>query len=106
MSRAKRHIGSASHSYALAVLDYFEQRREDPAHVFGEALVAHIRLGQDAERLSIAQWQDMLQRAATIRPRHLGMLGFLLMSCDTLGAAAASTVSTRLTFMWMVIDAP
>jgi AraC-like DNA-binding protein len=102
MTTAKSHLGSATHSYAQAVLDYFEQRGEDPVNVFGDGLVKHIRLGAAAERLSISQWQDMLQDAArhlsdpafplrlaaTIKPRHLGMLGFLLMSCDTLGAAA------------------
>jgi AraC-like DNA-binding protein len=104
MPRDVSQLGAASHSYALAVLDYFEQRGDDPAGVFGDALVSQIRLGEGAERLSTVQWQSMLQRAvrhlddpafplklaATIKPRHLGMLGFLLMSCDTLGAAAAT----------------
>jgi len=104
MPRAVSQLGSASPSYALAVLDYFEQRGEDPTRVFGDKLVDQIRFHADAQRLSTAQWQDMLQRAArhlndpafalklaaTIKPRHLGMLGFLLMSCDTLGAAAAT----------------
>lgn len=104
MSRAASQLGSASPSYALAILDYFEQQGEDPVKVFGEKAVQQIRLHAGADRLSTSQWQHMLQSAsrhlndpafplklaATIKSRHLGMLGFLLMSCDTLGAAAAT----------------
>lgn len=102
MPRARDHLGSANPSYALAVLEYFEHLGEDPGAVFGHERVRELREGQAQDRLSITQWQSMLQRACrhladpafplklagTIKPRHLGMLGFLLMSCDTLGSAA------------------
>lgn len=102
MPRERSYLGSASPSYALAVLEYFEQRGIHPEDVFGEARVRDIRQGLDTQRLSILQWQGMLQQAArhlddpafalklaeTIKLRHLGMLGFLLMSCDTLADAA------------------
>lgn len=98
----RSYLGSASPSYALAVLEYFEQHGVNPEDVFGASRVHDIRQGADTQRLSILQWQGVLQRAATylgdpafplklaetIKLRHLGMLGFLLLSCDTLGAAA------------------
>jgi AraC-like DNA-binding protein len=101
-THAHQHIGSASQSYALAVLEYVERLGMSPIDVFGPDMVDLIRQPGSGSRLSIRQWQSMLQRAclylndpafpirlaATIKPRHLGMLGFLLMSCDTLGAAA------------------
>lgn len=96
------HLGSASQSYALAVLEYMERLGMDPVDIFGQDRVDTVRQPGAGSRLSITQWQGMLQRAcqhlgdpafpiklaATIKARHLGMLGFLLMSCDTLGAAA------------------
>ncbi|TAL16258.1 MAG: AraC family transcriptional regulator [Aquabacterium sp.] len=102
MPSDRSYLGSASSSYAQAVLDYFEERGLDPAAAFGAPLVRSIREAPAGHRLSTSQWLDMLQRAgrhlddpafplklaATIKQRHLGMLGFLLMSCDTLGAAA------------------
>lgn len=102
MPRERDYLGSANPSYALAVLEYFENLGEDPGHVFGAERVRNLREGQDQDRLSVTQWQSMLQQACrhlndpafplklarTIKSRHLGMLGFLLMSCDTLGSAA------------------
>lgn len=97
---ARPHLGSASPSYAQAVLDYVERAGLHLPTVFGEARVQQVRHG--GERLTVIQWQSMLQRAAqhlqdpafalklaaTIKLRHLGLLGFLLTSCDTLGSVA------------------
>lgn len=97
---ARQTLGSANPSYAQAVLDYIERAGHDPVDVFGQARVHQVRHG--GERLSIIQWQNILQRAAqhlqdpafalrlaaTIKLRHLGLLGFLLTSCDTLGSVA------------------
>lgn len=102
MPGERTYLGSANPSYALAVLDYFEQIGDDPEGVFGAERVRSIRQDTGSQRLSVTQWQSVLQQAcrhlkdpafplklaATIKLRHLGMLGFLLMSCDTLGAAA------------------
>ncbi|HEX5371723.1 MAG TPA: AraC family transcriptional regulator ligand-binding domain-containing protein [Aquabacterium sp.] len=99
---ASPHLGSASQSYALAVLEYVERLGMDPVEIFGREKVDQARRQDTASRLGIVQWQGMLQQAcrhlndpafpiklaATIQARHLGMLGFLLMSCDTLGSAA------------------
>jgi AraC-like DNA-binding protein len=108
--------GSANVGYARVVLDYLHEHQVDPAQVFGERWLREV-LGAEpgaasggassdapSQHLPIDQWQWMLERAAAhlgdpalslrlaafIRPRHLGLLGFLLMSCDTLGAAAAT----------------
>lgn len=104
MPKERPYLGSASPSYALAVLEYFEQQGINPEDVFGATRVHDVRQGADTQRLTILQWQGMLQQASRylndpafplklaefIKIRHLGMLGFLLMSCDTLGAAAAT----------------
>lgn len=97
-----RSAEAVTRGYALAVFEYLEKAGHDPVNVFDPASVAAIRQDPLGERLSIAQWEYMLLRASkhlndpafvlklapTIKPRHLGMLGFLLMSCETLGAAA------------------
>jgi AraC-like DNA-binding protein len=102
MPGERTYLGSASPTYALAVLEYFDKIGVDPEGVFGRERVRGIRQEGGTERLSVLQWQGMLQQAVrhlddpafplklagTIRLRHLGMLGFLLMSCDTLGSAA------------------
>lgn len=109
--------GSANVGYARGVLDYLNEHHVDPVDVFGERWLREVlgvergdassrassSASSDAPRqhLPLDQWQWMLERAsdhlrdpalslrlaASIRPRHLGLLGFLLMSCDTLGAA-------------------
>jgi AraC-like DNA-binding protein len=98
----QRPAEAVTRGYALAVFDYLEKAGHDPVNVFDPARVHAIRQDPLGERLSIAQWEHMLLRASrhlndpafvlklapTIKPRHLGMLGFLLMSCETLGAAA------------------
>lgn len=94
--------GSASQSYALAVIEYFEDRGHDPDAVFGADWVARVRHNEGLHRLPLHEWESLLRTAArvlgdvafpvrlaaTIRMRHLGLLGFLLMSCATLGEAA------------------
>lgn len=94
--------GAVTRNYAVAVFEYLEKAGHDPVNVFDPARVASIRQDPLGERLSTAQWEHIvlqatrylddpafvLKLARTIKPRHLGMLGFLLMSCDTLGAAA------------------
>lgn len=104
--------GAANLGYARVVLDYLAERGIDAAEVFGASWL-HDALGEGSgqteldntprQRLPIDQWQWMLHRVtehlndealpvrlgAAVRPRHTGLLGFLLMSCDTIGAAAA-----------------
>lgn len=104
--------GAANVGYARVVLDYLAERGIDAAEVFGAPWLRDV-LGEGAgkagldstprQRLPIDQWQWMLHRVtehlndealpvrlgAAVRPRHTGLLGFLLMSCDTIGAAAA-----------------
>lgn len=100
----RHYLGSASPSFALAVLEYLEHQGIDPEGVLGAASVRDVRQGPDTQRLTRPQWQGVLQHAGKhlndpafplklaefIKIRHLGMLGFLLTSCDTLGAAATT----------------
>lgn len=102
MDQKADYVGTASASYAHAVLDYFDALGLPPEAAFGSAQVTQLREACGRYRLPIGPWQTMLQQAvrhlndpafplklaASIKPRHLGLLGFLLMSCDTLGAAA------------------
>lgn len=93
---------SVNRGYALAVFEYLERASLDPAAVCGADLVHEVKADPEGPRLSVAQWALVLAQAeqalqdpafpvklaATVRIRHLGMLGFLLMSCETLGDAA------------------
>ena len=100
--RKHSYLGSASAHYTEAVLDYFEAQGIPADEVFGADWVARIRHAPERHRLQVDQWQAVLRRAvehladplfpiklaATIRPRHLGLLGFLVMSCENLGQSA------------------
>lgn len=102
MGQKANYVGSASACYAHAVLEYFDVLGIPPGEAFGYEQVARLREVPGRYRLAIGPWQAMLQQAVrhlddpafplklatTIKPRHLGLLGFLLMSCETLGAAA------------------
>lgn len=90
-------------SYVRAVIDYLEAMNIDAADVFGHERVEEITRVQGSDRLPISQWQTMLEQATqylrdpalplklaeSISLRHLGLVGFLAASCDTLGAAAS-----------------
>lgn len=92
---------SASIKYVIAVIEYLEQHGRDPVSLFGPELMSKI-IRHESARVSVEQWKAILQTAcrclndpafplklaATIKPRHLGILGYLLMSCDTLASAA------------------
>lgn len=91
-----------SPGYGLAVLESLEARGIDPVPVFGGDWVARVRQPDGHIRLSLDEWLTLLRRAAEasgdpafvvrlaggIRGRHLGLLGFLLMSCESLAEAA------------------
>jgi AraC-like DNA-binding protein len=88
--------------YARVVLDYLVSHGGDIHAVLGDAAPGLNWPDSQALRLTVEQWQGVLDRvvdhfedpalplrlAAEIRLRHLGLLGFLLMSSATLGAAA------------------
>lgn len=94
--------GLVSPGYGLAVLESLEARGIDPVPVFGSDWVARVRQPNGQIRLTLDEWLTLLRRATEasgdvafvvklaghIRGRHLGMLGFLLMSCESLGEAA------------------
>ena len=94
--------GLVSPGYGLAVLESLEARGIDPVPVFGADWVARVRQPGGQIRLTLQEWLTLLNRATSasgdvafvvtlaghIRGRHLGMLGFLLMSCESLAEAA------------------
>lgn len=102
MNEKSSPAGSARMHYTQAVLEYVERQGHRAEDVFGDQWVEHLRASPSHQRLSVHQWQTTLQRAIrhlndpafpiklahSIKPRHLGLLGFLVMSCDTLGQAA------------------
>lgn len=91
-----------SPGYGLAVLENLEARGIDPVPVFGPDWVARVRQPDGQIRLTLDEWLTLLRRATEasgdpafvvklaghVRGRHLGMLGFLLMSCESLAEAA------------------
>ncbi len=96
--------GSASVNYALAVLDYFDDHQWDATAAFGSRWVNELRQCNRKQRVSQDRWPDMVQTAtryladptfalklaASVKQRHLGLLGFLLMSCNNLGEVAVA----------------
>lgn len=94
--------GTACTHYTHAVLDYIESLGHRAEDVFGSQWVRQLRAAPPNQRVSTHQWQTTLHRAVaylndptfpiklahSIKPRHLGLLGFLVMSCDTLLQAA------------------
>ncbi|WP_290642299.1 AraC family transcriptional regulator [Aquabacterium sp.] len=102
MNEKSSHAGTACTHYTHAVLEYVESQGHRAEDVFGAQWVRQLRASPPHHRVSVHQWQTTLQRAVShlndpvfpiklahsIKSRHLGLLGFLVMSCDTLGQAA------------------
>lgn len=92
----------ANAHYVQSVMEYLQAHGHDAEVVFGRQWVQTWRGAQPRSRMDFAQWEWTLKQAVQhlqdpalpmkmakfVKPRHLGMLGFLLMSCDTLGQAA------------------
>ena len=95
-------IGSTSINYPQALLEHLDQRGVDVRPLFEPGWIDSLRQRGAHERLDGASWSRLFRRvsahlqdptfpiqlAASVRPRHLGMLGFLLMSSETLAHAA------------------
>lgn len=102
MDQKSSHVGTACTHYTHAVLEYVESLGIRAEDVFGAQWVTQLREAPPSQRVAIDQWRATLRHAVTylqdptfpiklahsIKPRHLGLLGFLLMSCETLGQAA------------------
>jgi AraC-like DNA-binding protein len=88
-------------SYARTLLDYLEAQGLSQRDVLAGLGLEHMDLWEEQGRMPMAQWQTWLRAAmerlgdealplrlaGMVRPRHLGLLGFLSMSCATLGDA-------------------
>lgn len=92
--------GTVSTLYASVLLDYLHSIDLNPATLFEPAILA--QLNESGGNILISQWQMLLEQAITytgdvdlplkvaekFRPKHFGMLGFVFMSCQTLGGVA------------------
>lgn len=100
---AKRSKAVVTAAYARMLLHYLRQRGFEPNSIFAASTVAHLESTQAPAQLPLTEWLRMID--TTIRAtgdeelplkvgmscelRHLGMLGYVLMSCATLGDAIA-----------------
>ncbi|NGY05017.1 AraC family transcriptional regulator [Solimonas terrae] len=95
--------GVISSLYARGLLDYLRTRGVDPDRLYGPARVAQLDAGRGHEEIPLAEWIAMFELAiahckdpslplkagASLHVRHLGVLGHVLMNCETLGEVAA-----------------
>ena len=89
--------GGASTLYVKALLDYLAHTGIDPATLFDAEFVA--RADKPGQRISVARWLGMFEQAiaatgdnelplkvaAQMQPKYLGLIGFAIMSSQTLG---------------------
>lgn len=90
-------------SYVRTLLDHLDSHGVDPRTVFDDAEPEAMRQLGDGHRVPMPTWDRWLRRAVdhfedealplklgmSVKPRHLGLLGFLVMSCGSLGEAIA-----------------
>ncbi len=91
--------GAVPATYVHLLYDYLHARGIDAARILGEA--APDAGGTDPGRYPVTRWRRLLERAATrladpdfgltlgqtIDPQHFGLMGYVLLSCGTLGGA-------------------
>lgn len=89
--------------YARGLIDYLRTRGVDPDLLYGPARVTQLDAGRGHEEIPLAEWISMfdlaiahcrdpalpLKAGASLHVRHLGVLGHVLMNCETLGEVAA-----------------
>ncbi|MEW6166119.1 MAG: AraC family transcriptional regulator ligand-binding domain-containing protein [Pseudomonadota bacterium] len=94
--------GRISAAYARGLLDYLRTRGVDPCVLYPRALVAAVEQGKGPAEIPLPEWIAMFPPAiraldehdlpvkagASLRLRHLGALGHVLMSCATLAEVA------------------
>jgi AraC-like DNA-binding protein len=93
--------GSVAGQYVSLVLDYLRATGHAPEALFGAERVAAMEAADAPLRLTAAEYLEMLERAVAvtgdpdlgfnagvrIQPRHLGVVGYVLMCCATLDEA-------------------
>ncbi len=104
MAQHPKPIGTVCVQYAQILLDYVDTHKPYAAEVFGADWVTEMRTAPTGHRLPITQWEAAARRAKNLlndpalivrlarhaQPYQLGLMGFLSMSCETLGEAAAA----------------
>lgn len=92
--------GRVSLAYVRSLLDYLRERHS-LAEVFGQRLAERLDSDDSRGNLPVLQWVELFRQAIAvtgdrrlplrvgqaIKPRHYGLLGYVTMSCDTLGEA-------------------
>lgn len=95
--------GSIAVLYARGLLDYLRTRGVDPATLYAPLRVAELDRARGHAEIPLTEWIDMfgiaidalgeadlpLKAGASLRVRHLGVLGHVLMNCATLEEVAA-----------------
>src|SRR3546814_1626411 len=88
--------------YARGLIDYLRTRGVDPDLLYGPARVTQLDAGRGHEEIPLTEWIAMfdlaiahcddpalpLKAGASLHVRHLGVLGHVLMNCQTLGEVA------------------
>jgi len=83
--------------YARSLLDYLRSRGIDPARLYAPERIAELESPTARAQVPLAEWVSMFEAAAattgepdlalkagaTVKTKHLGALGYVLMSCAT-----------------------
>lgn len=99
----QKQAGTVAGHYVGLLLDYLRSRGHSPEALFGSAWVAGIESVEVSSRLTAGEYFGILERAvaatgdpdlgfhagALIAPRHLGVVGYVVMSCASLMEALA-----------------
>ncbi|MFM0288906.1 AraC family transcriptional regulator [Paraburkholderia megapolitana] len=99
----KKMAGTVAGQYVSLLLDYLRSRGHSPEALFGATLIAAIESVDVPLRLTTEEYFDILERAVVvtgdpdlgfnagilIAPRHLGVVGYVVMCCTNLGSALA-----------------
>lgn len=89
--------GEVPGTYVRLLYDYLRQLGHDPVSI----LARQEPVAQQIERVSIVTWRGLLERAAAfledpllglhlgqhVTPAHFGVMGYVLLACENLGAA-------------------
>lgn len=101
MSNIEKISGAVAGRYATLLLDYLRTCGLDPSTLFSKQRIAEIETAETPSRLAASEYLDMLNTAVSatsdpdlgfkagchIQPRHLGVVGYILMCCADMGEA-------------------
>ncbi|MBI2384265.1 MAG: AraC family transcriptional regulator [Gammaproteobacteria bacterium] len=89
--------------YVRALLDHLRERGIDPSNLYTAQAIAEIEGRDGRSQIPLTQWLAMIDAATTatndpdlplkvgigMQMKHIGMLGYVVMSCATMGDAIA-----------------